>query len=81
MQTFSRHAKKAFPVRKMQSDIDLELSPGANDDEYLSVNHILCNIARKADKEEKLAASTAERLEKQVQRAKENSIQPNRSGV
>jgi acetoin utilization deacetylase AcuC-like enzyme len=35
VRTFSLHAKKAFPVRKMQSDVDLELLPGANDEEYL----------------------------------------------
>lgn len=35
VRTFSLHAKKAFPVRKMQSDVDIELPPGSNDEDYL----------------------------------------------
>ena len=42
---------------------------------------ILCDIARKADKVQKKEATKAERIEKQIQRAAENSIQPKRSGV
>lgn len=33
--TFSLHATKAFPVRKMQSDLDIELPPGTTDSRYL----------------------------------------------
>ena len=36
VRTFSLHARRAFPVRKMQSDVDLELHPGASDEEYLN---------------------------------------------
>ncbi|MFN9237813.1 MAG: histone deacetylase [Planctomyces sp.] len=35
VQTFSLHAAKAFPVRKMQSDLDIELPPGTSDARYL----------------------------------------------
>ncbi len=35
VRTFSLHAAKAFPARKMVSDIDLELQPGADDETYL----------------------------------------------
>ena len=34
--TFSLHAKKAFPARKQQSDLDIDLSPGTSDTEYLT---------------------------------------------
>lgn len=33
--TFSLHAAKAFPVRRMQSDLDIELPPGTTDSRYL----------------------------------------------
>lgn len=33
--TFSMHAKKAFPARKQNSNVDIELMPGCEDDEYL----------------------------------------------
>lgn len=33
--TFSMHAKKAFPARKQNSSLDVELLPGCEDDEYL----------------------------------------------
>jgi acetoin utilization deacetylase AcuC-like enzyme len=35
VRTFSLHASKAFPARKMQSDLDIELLPGPEDEEYL----------------------------------------------
>jgi len=35
VRTFSLHAAKAFPARKMKSDLDIELPPGANDEDYL----------------------------------------------
>lgn len=35
VRTFSLHAAKAFPVRKTQSDLDIELPPGTTDDTYL----------------------------------------------
>ncbi len=35
VRTFSLHAAKAFPARKMTSDLDIELPPGASDQEYL----------------------------------------------
>ncbi len=35
VRTFSLHAAKAFPARKMISDVDIELPPGADDDGYL----------------------------------------------
>jgi acetoin utilization deacetylase AcuC-like enzyme len=34
--TFSLHAKKAFPVRKQKSDLDIELPPGCDDEHYLA---------------------------------------------
>ncbi|MDX2030823.1 MAG: histone deacetylase [Blastocatellia bacterium] len=37
--TFSVHGEKNFPARKEQSDIDLHLSDGMGDDEYLSLLH------------------------------------------
>jgi acetoin utilization deacetylase AcuC-like enzyme len=36
VRTFSLHARKAFPLRKQSSDLDIELPPGTGDDEYLS---------------------------------------------
>ncbi|MEQ9406914.1 MAG: histone deacetylase [Fuerstiella sp.] len=36
VRTFSLHAKKAFPARKQQSDLDIELPPGSTDEEYLA---------------------------------------------
>ncbi len=33
--TFSLHAKKAFPARKQQSDLDIELPPGCTTEQYL----------------------------------------------
>lgn len=33
--TFSMHAKKAFPARKQTSNLDVELMPGCEDEEYL----------------------------------------------
>ncbi len=35
VRTFSLHAAKAFPARKMASDVDIELPPGADDAMYL----------------------------------------------
>ncbi|QXQ08625.1 histone deacetylase [Sphingosinicellaceae bacterium] len=35
--TFSMHAAKNFPVRKMQSDRDVELPDGIGDDDYLAI--------------------------------------------
>lgn len=35
VRTFSLHAAKAFPARKMMSDVDIELPPGADDAAYL----------------------------------------------
>jgi acetoin utilization deacetylase AcuC-like enzyme len=35
VRTFSLHAAKAFPARKMVSDVDIELPPGADDAVYL----------------------------------------------
>jgi acetoin utilization deacetylase AcuC-like enzyme len=35
VRTFSLHAAKAFPARKMKSDLDIELPPGTQDDSYL----------------------------------------------
>ena len=34
--TFSLHARKAFPARKQSSDLDIELSPGCDDETYLA---------------------------------------------
>lgn len=34
--TFSLHAAKAYPARKMKSDLDVELAPGASDQQYLA---------------------------------------------
>jgi len=39
VKTFSLHAAKAFPARKMRSDVDLELPPGADDEMYLRAWH------------------------------------------
>ena len=36
VRTFSLHAAKAFPVRKMRSDLDIELPPGTTDNDYLA---------------------------------------------
>ncbi len=36
VRTFSLHAAKAFPVRKMRSDLDIELPPGTTDSDYLA---------------------------------------------
>ena len=36
VRTFSLHAAKAFPVRKMRSDFDIELPPGTTDNDYLA---------------------------------------------
>ncbi|MFN9719040.1 MAG: histone deacetylase [Planctomycetota bacterium] len=36
VRTFSLHAAKAFPARKMKSDLDIELPPGTADEDYLS---------------------------------------------
>jgi acetoin utilization deacetylase AcuC-like enzyme len=35
VRTLSLHAAKAFPARKMKSDLDIELPPGTQDDVYL----------------------------------------------
>jgi acetoin utilization deacetylase AcuC-like enzyme len=35
VRTFSLHAAKAYPARKMNSDLDIELPPGADDQAYL----------------------------------------------
>ena len=35
VRTFSLHAAKAYPARKMNSDLDIELPPGADDEVYL----------------------------------------------
>lgn len=35
VRTFSLHASKAFPARKMKSDLDIELPPGTDDADYL----------------------------------------------
>ncbi len=34
--TFSLHAMKAFPARKQKSDVDIQLPPGASDEDYLA---------------------------------------------
>jgi acetoin utilization deacetylase AcuC-like enzyme len=36
VRTFSLHARKAFPVRKMSSDLDVALEPGTGTAEYLA---------------------------------------------
>lgn len=36
VRTFSLHARKAFPIRKTISDLDLALEPGTEDSEYLA---------------------------------------------
>ncbi len=47
--TFSMHAGKNFPFRKEQSDLDIALSQGVGDEEYLSVlSDTLPELFRKA---------------------------------
>ncbi|XP_039276863.1 uncharacterized protein SYNPCC7002_A1628 [Nilaparvata lugens] len=47
--TFSIHSRKNFPFRKEQSDLDIALEDGVEDDEFLNIlqdnlNHILCTF-------------------------------------